>query len=114
MHTGLLVVCLAGLISSIARSSLEEKSKLARPKQGGMFSAWWWYRDASANVMVHKPAAREIVMLQAYPEELLVASICLACVPGFVEYGMPPENTVFSLSDQSFAPCFRGTEPLAP
>jgi len=61
-----------------------------------MFSAWWWYRDASANVMVHKPAAREIVLLQAYPEELLVASICLACVPGFVEYGMPPENTVFS------------------
>ena len=79
-----------------------------------MFSAWWWYRDASANVMVHKPAAREILLLQAYPEELLVASICLACVPGFVEYGMPPENTVFSLSGQSFAPCFRGTEPLAP
>ena len=81
-----------------------------------MFSAWWWYRDAdaSANVMVHKPAAREIVMLQAYPEELLVASIFLACVPGFVEYGIPPEKTVFSLSDQSFPPCFRGTEPLAP
>ena len=66
-----------------------------------MFSAWWWYRDASANVMVHKPAAREIVLLQAYPEELLVASICLACVPGFVEYGMPPENTVFSIAHRA-------------
>jgi hypothetical protein len=68
MHTGLLVVCLAGLLSSTGSIfPMREKSKLARPKQGGIFSAWRWYRDASANVMVHKPAAREIVLLQAYP-----------------------------------------------
>src|SRR6266702_5678869 len=98
--TGLLVVCLAGLMSSTARSSLEENPACLQ-KQRGMFSVWWYYRHASAqggriiiandclillifqmgkagtgkevgmNGMIHKPAARESVLLQAYREELV-------------------------------------------
>ena len=54
------------------------------------------FREMLPTRVKHHLRRFQIVLLQAYPEELLVASICLACVPGFVEYGMPPENTVFS------------------
>jgi len=41
MYTGLLLVCLAGLMSSRSEIfPMREKSKLARPKLGGMFSVW--------------------------------------------------------------------------
>ncbi len=100
MPTGLLVVCLAGLMSSTARSSLEENPACLQ-KQRGMFSVWWYYRHASEqggriiiandclilhifqmgdgetreevlmDVMNHQQAEREAQRVQANREELV-------------------------------------------